>query len=1224
MKWLVVACQLSVAGSAAAALTWTGSAGFRSAEVHPEKTGKAGFTLMTPQTTGVAFTNTLQGDASLTNAVAHNGSGLAIGDVDRDGWQDIYLSNLQRPNALYRNLGNWRFEAMDIGDAACANDLSTGATFADVDGDSDLDLLVNGISAGTRLFLNDGKGKFTEQKESGLSRTASATSMALGDMDGDGDLDLYCTHYIDVMHLFDPTTRFSLMKRGGGWVVLKVNDQPTTLPHLKDRFEALPDGRVRELPEVDGFYRNDGKGRFTAIQSEPGVFADEEGKPVAPYRDWGLSVMFRDINRDGHPDLYVCNDNASRADRVWINDGKGKFHALTPMVLRHTSRASMGIDFADVNRDGHDDFIVVDMLAREHVKRMTQIFKDVPDPRERERVETRPRYNRNMLFLSRADGTYSEAALMAGVAASDWSWCPVFIDVDLDGYEDLLITNGFEYDVIDQDSQDEIKNPKQRLTREQLKRSLGLRPRFPTPNAAFRNRGDGTFQPMAHEWGFAHSGFSYGMALGDLDNDGDLDVVVNNLNDAASVYRNDATAARLGVRLKGRNNTEGIGARITLIGGPVKQSQEMISGGRYLAGDQAMRVFAASNQPGKPLRLDVTWRTGATSTINDVQPNRLYEVDEVVAVQSARSKEAEAKPLFKDVSAMLNHTHSENAFDDWASQPSLPRRLSRLGPGVSWCDVDGDGWEDVVVGGAAGGKLAIYTNNQGQSFGAVQHNISTAGDQGSILAFPGTKPKLLVAVSNYEMLREQESELQIYSLPDVTAERVPAGKASLGCMALADIDSDGDLDLFVGGRFRPGHYPEPVSSTIWLNDGGTLKLSEAASKPFESLGLVSSATFTDLDGDGSPDLALALEWGPVRVFQNDKGKFRDVTAQSGLAERAGWWTSVAAGDFDGDGRMDLAVGNWGRNSIYELYRPATDSATIGAFYGAWNSDGRIAFVEAWQEKSDWLPVHNRTWVSRSVPEVTAQFQKHAAFGAATVQQILGPRLEQSKMLKATELRSGVLLNRGARFDWLPLPMEGQLSPVFSVNVADFDADGTEDLFLSQNCFSAVPEDASAEAISRDDSGRGLWLRGSGRGTFTAVDGSVTGIKIYGEQRGAALADFNHDGRVDLCVSQNNGTTKLYLNENPRRGLRVTLRGTTENPDAIGAQLRVRYADDRMGPCHSIAAGSGYWSQDASAQVLGYGANPQALWIRWPGGTEQTIPFENNRLDLRVDFPNERK
>lgn len=1167
---------------------------------------------MDPEQTGVTFTNILQGDAYLTNAVAHNGSGVALGDVDGDGWQDIYLCRLQGPNRLYRNLGNWRFEEMELGAAACAEQFSTGATFADVDGNGSLDLLVNGIGTGTRLFLNDGKGRFTERTDSGLSHTASATSLALADIDGDGDLDLYCTHYIDVMHLADPTIRFALARKEGRWVVTKFNGESTLSPKWKDRFEALPDGRVRELPEFDGFYRNDGHGHFVPILFEPGLLADETGQPVPPSRDWGLSVMFRDLNQDGAPDFYVCNDNAS-PDRAWINTGRGTFTALPLDRLRHTSRSSMGLDFADVNRDGRDDLFVLDMLAPEHRKRLTQLVRDRPKPEEIERADAQPRFNRNMLFVAREDGSYEETALMAGVAATGWSWCPMFLDVDLDGYEDLLVTTGFGMDVMDQDSHDQMRVQMRRMTTEQQKRVREMHPAWPTRSLLFRNRGQGTFERV-HDWGFDRVGISNGAALGDLDNDGDLDVVVNNLNAVASLYRNEASAPRIGVRLKGLPpNIQGIGARVSLVGHSLTQSQEMICGGRYLSGDQAMRVFAARSNASEPLTIEVRWRNGARSVVTDVEANRIYEIQqpaEVGPVQTA--PKPVVTPLFKDVTPLIAHVHHEAPFDDWARQPLLPRRLSRLGPGVSWCDVNGDGWEDLVIGSGREGKLALYLNDRGRNFRLLDGLPQATGDQGAILGWPDGLGNryLLVATSNYEADRPTNSVVSAAAVTNLAAwQSMPAGSASLGPMAMADVDGDGDLDLFVGGRCASGRYPESVASMIWLNDHGKLVAAGPVNQPFAAVGLVSAAVFADLDGDGKPDLTLATEWGPLRVFRNAGARFEDVTVTWGLAAKTGWWTSVAAGDFDGDGRMDLVAGNWGHNSIYELYQPTT----LRIFYGDWNGDNVVEMIEAWQSGGQWLPTRDRAWLERGLPELASRFPTHQSFAEAALRQILPPGHENSAYGEAAQLASMVFLNRGGRFEPVPLPREAQLAPVFAVNVADFDGDGIEDLFLGQNFF------GSASDLSRDDSGRGLWLRGLGDGRFEAAKASASGILILGETRGAAVADFNHDGRADLAASQNDGPTRLFVNREGKRGLRVSLQGAPANPDGIGAELRVVYPGNRRGPCRLVQAGSGYWSQDAPAQILGLREAAEAVWIRWPGGKEQIQSLKPSEWDLRVEF-----
>lgn len=413
----------------------------------------------------------------------------------------------------------------------------------------------------------------------------------------------------------------------------------------------------------------------------------------------------------------------------------------------------------------------------------------------------------------------------------------------------------------------------------------------------------------------------------------------------------------------------------------------------------------------------------------------------------------------------------------------------------------------------------------------------------------------------------------------------------------------------MGGHFQPGRYPEPVNSTVWLNDGGKLTPSAAASEPFKADGLVNGATFADLDGDGMADLILALEWGPLKVFRMSQGRFQDVTADWGLADFTGWWTGVAAGDFDADGRLDLVAGNWGRNTNYELNQPTA----FRAWYGEWNHDGVVQLVEAWNRGTEWFPVHDRAWLERGLPRLTDQFPTHAAFARATLKTMFGAEFENTRFVAARHLESMVFLNRGGRFEAQALPMAAQVSPVLSVNVADVDGDGVEDVFCAQNFF------GTATDMSRDDNGRGLWLRGLGGGQFTALESDVTGVEVLGEQRGAALADFNHDGRVDVAVSQNGTTTRLYANRGGRPGLRVTLVGPPGNPEGIGAQLRVKYSGNGLGPVRSVSAGTGYWSQDAATHVLGLAGAPVAVWVRWPSGREQMAPLTGDQREVRIEF-----
>ncbi len=1189
IAFVFLSCAL--VASRGESLKWTHGQGFRSAPLPVPTQGKSGFTLLPSGTTGITFTNLLSDTNTAENQIRLNGSGVACGDIDADGWCDVYLCGLENGNRLYRNLGGWIFEDITAAaGVACADQYSTGAVFADVDGDGSLDLLVNGLGTGTRLFINDGKGHFHEQPNSGLVRKFGATTMALADVDGDGYLDLYVANY--------RTTTI----RTTGLPLLKVNGQLQVRPQDQEDYELTPKGLIVEHGEADYFYLNDHHGNFRQVPWTNGTFLNEEGQAVmkAP-RDWGLSVAFRDLNGDRAPDIYVCNDFMS-PDRVWLNDGHGHFRAISPLAIRNISTFSMAVDFADVNRDGFDDIFVADMLDVNHQMRMVEFELTEAGPTGRAGMIDRPQVNRNTLQLNRGDGTYAEEAYYAGIESSGWTWSSIFMDVDLDGYEDLLMSTGYPFDTQDLDASKRIdamgpmgKN---------LKYKILMYPRLTLPRMAFRNSGNGRFDDFSHKWGFDDVGVSHGMALADLDSDGDLDVVMNSLNEPTRIYRNETSAPRVLVRLKGTgNNTHGIGAKIIVRNGAVPlQSQEMMCGGRYLSGDDTARVFAAGTVSNL-MTIEVLWRGGKNSLVTNVTANQVYEVDESGAVAAQPPMTNAVRALFRDASSLISHQHQDLPFDDFARQPLLPKKLSQLGPGVAWADLNGDGWDDLVIGSGKGGRLSVFQNNGQGGFVALKTPATDrvlSRDQTGILVTEGAgkKIKVLVGSANYEETSSEGANvIELEPLTGELTEVSPRADWSVGPIALGDIDGDGALDLFVGGRIVPGKYPSPASSRLYHNQNGKFILDEANTRLLENVGMVSGALMSDLDGDGYPELILACEWGPLRVFKNEHGRFREVTAEWGLDKNVGWWNGVSVGDFDGDGRLDIVGANWGLNTKYR----AEPRHPRKIYYGSFMESGTVDIVEAYFDEKLGKEVPEREFeaISAALPYITAAFPTHRAYGAAGVSELLGVRMTQAREVQVNTLASMVFLNRGNHFEAKPLPSEAQMAPAFAVVVADFDGDGFEDVFLSQNFYDTEPQ------TSRADAGRGLLLRGNGQGNFQALSGSSSGIAGYGEQRGAAAADYDADGRVDLVVTQNAVETKLYHNEDAKPGLRVALEGPPGNPHGIGAVLRLQ-SGERLGPVREIHAGSGYWSQDSSVQVLPRLSEPMQLWVRWPGGKTNLI------------------
>jgi hypothetical protein len=747
--------------------------------------------------------------------------------------------------------------------------------------------------------------------------------------------------------------------------------------------------------------------------------------------------------------------------------------------------------------------LVLDMLARQQARRLVHLDKEKPIPSVVGKFDDRPRYNRNALLVSRGDGTWLEAANYAGLEASDWSWTAAFIDVDLDGLEDVLITNGFSFDTMDVDSKNRViaMQNARKLPTAELKRLRKHRPAWPSANAAFRNLGGLKFEPASSDWGFGHVGISYGMVLADLDNDGDQDVIVNNLNQAAGLYRNESNRPRVAVRLRGRGgNRFGIGARIRMANDDSVVSQEMIAGGRYLSGDDPLRVFAIL--PGKMHRLEVLWRSGARSVINGVHANRLYEIHEPEAKAKPPVALSALTPIFEDVSSRLGHRHEQPPVDDFINDPLLPRRTSQGGPGVAWVDADRDGWEDLAI----------------------------MGDDG--------------------------------------------------------------LQLFgnTAGRFKPVSDPKADVPAL--------------AAPFKTVERVNGWAKADLDGDGDADWVLATEWGPVRVFRNDEGEYTEQTDALGLAEYRGWWNGVAMIDANNDGWLDIVATNWGRNSFYEtLLREDGGESRLALFVGDVDGNGTVEQLEAVRVGGRWLPVRDRHALEKGLPDLRSRFPVHAEMVKAGIEGIAGPAFARLKKMEVNHLDTTLFINRGDRFEPVPLPMEVQLAPAFSVCVGDIDADGKEDLFFSQNFFAVRPEDP------RNDAGTGLWLLGQGDGTFRALGPSESGVRVYGEQRGAALADFDHDGRVDLVVTQNGAATRLFRNQAEATGLRVRFGG-----EGQGVQVRLVYADGTKGPARVV---------QATTQVLGAAGEAVAVEVAWPSAKKTSVPLKPGQAEVVLSYSLER-